>query len=114
MRKKVLSVSADLRRMVTRNNALAIAGYSVSSPRTTSDSVQLLGSEQFSAVIIGNSIPPQERRALIQAMRSSKPEVAILFVTVVPGLTEPDADESIDVSVDIAPLFEALARIVPA
>ncbi len=113
MRKKVLSVSSEIRLLITRNNALAVAGYSVSSPRTAADSVPLLASEEFGAVIIGNSVPQAERAELIQQLRGTRPGIPILFVTVIPELTEPLADYSIDVSRDIGPLFEVLGTIMP-
>ncbi len=113
MPKKVLSVSSETRLLITRNNALAVAGYSVSSPRTIADSVPLLASEDFRAVVIGDSVPDAERAELIARLRETKPGIPILFVTVIPGRTEPHADQNLDVSSDIAPLFEALGAIVP-
>ncbi len=108
MSKKLLSISADIVLLLNRNHALATAGFKVSSPRAVEDAPRLFASDDFAAVLVGNSIPGPVRRSVIAAMREKDPNVPILFVTVIPGEHEPAADRSVDVSRDFGALLRAI------
>lgn len=57
---------------------LAIAGYSVSSPREPLDAVLLLQHEDYLAVLIGHSVLPEEAVAIAKKARSLR--IACIFV----------------------------------
>ena len=107
---RIVSVSNNVRLLINRNDALAIAGYSVISPRVPEETPLLLHRERADAVVIGHSIPAEERETLIAAIRTAKPEIPIIFVYQHPeGAPEPRADASLDVTDSPGPLIQYLA-----
>jgi len=66
--------------LAARNDALAVAGYSVASPKDPQDATLLFSQEPFEAVIIGHSVEPELRKGLIKALRGMAPNIPILFV----------------------------------
>jgi DNA-binding NtrC family response regulator len=114
MSRRILSVSTDTRLLVTRNDVLAAAGYAVSSPRHPEEARYLLSRGGFSAVVIGHSIRPDQRKTIIDELRGIDREVPIVYVYVPPGdANEPLADLSVDVS-DPVNLVKALEEKLPA
>jgi DNA-binding NtrC family response regulator len=106
---RIVSVSNNLRLLINRNDALAIAGYSVVSPRVPEETPLLLHRERADAVVIGHSIPAEERETLIAAIRAVTPALPIIFVYQKPaGAPEPRADVSLDVTDSPGPLIEYL------
>ena len=96
---RILSVSRNVRLLITRNDALAIAGFSVVSPRNPLDAPLILAQQSIDAVIIGHSVEAQTRTQLIQAIRRLHPQIPIFFVYTAPQTTgEPLADVSVDVT----------------
>jgi len=96
---RILSVSQNVRLLVSRNDVLAMAGFSVISPRTPDEAVLLAAQEDVDAVIIGHSIPARKRARLIAELRQICPHSLICFVYAFPDTTgEPLADLSIDVT----------------
>ncbi len=105
----ILSVSRNVRLLITRNDALAIAGYSVVSPRNPSDAPLILSQQQIDAVVIGHSVEPLLRKQLIAAIRKLKHKMPIFFVYTAPQTTgEPLADISIDVTAGPQALIAAM------
>ena len=112
---RILSVSRNVRLLITRNDALAIAGYSVVSPRVPTDAPLIIAQQHIDAVIIGHSVEPPVRKDMIRSIRKLKPAMLILFVYAAPQTTgEPLADFSIDVTSGpqalIAAMQERIAR----
>ncbi len=112
---RILSVSRNVRLLITRNDALAIAGYSVVSPRDPSEAPLIIAQQHIDAVIIGHSVEPAMRKRLIRDIRKFKPSMPILFVYTAPQTTgEPLADVSINVTKGpqalIAAMQERIAR----
>ncbi len=109
MMARILSVCSDTHLLVTRNDALAAAGYFVSSPKTPEDAPWLLAQGDFNAVIIGHSIAPEQRKEIIPALRKANPAIPIIFVysSPEPG-DEPLADLCVDVADDPAELVKAI------
>ncbi len=96
---RILSVSRNARLLITRNDALAIAGFSVVSPRNPLEAPLIVAQQQIDAVVIGHSVEPPVRRRLITSIRTMNPGLPILFVYAAPQTTgEPLADLSIDIS----------------
>jgi len=73
---------------------LAIAGYSVSSPREPLDALILLQHDEFLAVLIGHSVMPEE--AAIIAAKAKSLHVALIFVYQGKVAAPPWADLSVD------------------
>ena len=108
--KRILSVSANTRLLVTRNDALSLAGYNVVSPHRPEDTAALLARSHFDAVVIGHSLAPEIRASIIQASRQIAPQVPVIFVYVEPDSeVEPLADFSVEVS-DPVNLIRALEQ----
>jgi len=94
--------------LLTRNDLLAVAGYSVASPRRPEDAPTLFAADRFDAVLIGDSVPPRVRKELIEFFRAES-DVPIIYVFVDPRRPdEPLADECVDVSGDPQPLLRAI------
>lgn len=112
---RILSASSNTRLLLTRNNALAIAGYTVASPRIPEETLLLLTQQRFDAVILGHSIEPEKRRMIIEQVRANAPEAVIVFVYVSSeSIEEPLADFSVDVTSGPEPLIRALEeRLLP-
>ncbi len=105
---KILYVTYDKHSFITRSGALLRSGYRVSSPRVAEDAIPLAASNEFFAVVIGNSVLRQDRLHVIQNIRKVKPGQIIIYVTNIPDDDEPAADASIDVSQDFGRLLQHL------
>ena len=105
---KILYVTYDKQSFITRSGALLRSGYSVSSPRVAEDAIPLVATNEFFAVVIGNSVLRQDRGRVIQNIRKLKPSQNILYVSNIDGDEEPEADTSIGVSQDFGKLLNHL------
>ncbi len=106
---RVLTVSRKRGLLLTRNDALALAGFSVVSPRTPEEAPSLLNERPFDAVLIGDSVPPPERRKLIGEVRRRFPQTLICYIRALPDASEePLADISVDESHGPEPMIAAL------
>jgi hypothetical protein len=104
---RILSISRNPTLLATRNDALALSGYAVASPKQPSEGVLMLQRERFDAVVIGDSVEPEVRKVMIPALRNVRPELPILFVYAEP---ETPAESLADVSVDVTPGPTPLVR----
>lgn len=78
--KKILSVSRDRSILLSRNDALAIAGFSVSSPKQPEEAVHILLTTDIDVIVLGHSIPKSERMMLSEQFREVKPGVPIIVL----------------------------------
>lgn len=110
MPRRILSVSSNIGLLLTRNDLLAVAGYSVASPRRPEDAPTLFATDNFDVVLLGDSVPKRVRERLIEHFRRLG-DVPILYVYADPAAPdEPLADEAVDVSGDPEPLLRAIER----
>ncbi len=112
---RILSVSRNVSLLLNRNDALAIAGFRVVSPRRPEDALIMLEQQKVDAVVIGHSVVAPQRQELIREIRALRPEIPIFFVYAAPDKEgEPLADESLDVTSGpqhlVSALQQALAR----
>jgi DNA-binding response OmpR family regulator len=106
---KILSISRNPTLLALRNDALALAGYSVAVPREPREAVLLAAQQPFDAVVIGHSVEHETREGLIRALRNLRPHTPVVFVYRDPeSVEEPLADVSVDVTADTTPLLRAL------
>lgn len=106
---RILSVSRNTYLLIKRNDALALAGYSVQTPKTPEDAPLLLAQSHFQAVIIGHSISSEQRKQIIPALRKVSPPIPIVFVYASPDPgAEPLADMCVDIADDPAELVKVL------
>lgn len=106
---RILSLSRNTTLLVKRNDALALAGYSVHSPKTPEDAPSLLAQNPSQAVIVGHSVTSEQRKQIIPALRKLNPAIPIIFLYASPEPgNEPLADLCIDVADDIAELVKVL------
>jgi len=97
--RRILSVSANTRLLVTRNDALSLAGYNVVSPHTPEDTPELVARSHFDAIVIGHSLPAKTRTTIIRAVRKIAPSTPVIFVYIAPSdEKEPLADYSVEVT----------------
>ena len=94
---KILSVSRDRTFLLPRNDALAIAGFSVSSPKEPEGAVHILVSTEIDVIVLGHSIPKTERMALMAQFRAVKPEVPVIVLFD----EKPEEDETADAFVPV-------------
>ena len=93
---------------------LALAGFTVVSPRTPEEAPLLAAEGRIDAAILGHSVEPEKREALIREIRRISPGCLIVFVYVSPDeATEPLADISLDVTHGPESLIIALYRKLP-
>src|SRR5512141_2536008 len=96
---RILSVSRNVRLLITRNDALAIAGFTVVSPRSPLEAPLIIAHQQIDAVVIGHSVEPQTGTELIRRIRKLHAAWRIYCGDAEPQTTgEPLADVSIDVT----------------
>ena len=104
--RRLLSVSRDTPLLIGRNDLLAIAGYSVSSPREPLDAIVLLQHDDYLAVLIGHSVLPRE--ALVIAEKAKALNIPAIFAF--QGQVEAPvwADFAVDTQRDIGALLNYL------
>jgi len=106
--RRLLSVSRDTPLLIGRNDMLAIAGYSVSSPREPLDAILLLQHDEYLAVLIGHSVLPDEAAAIAAKAKALHLPVIYVYRGNVP---KPEwADLSVDNDRDIPILLRFLDR----
>ena len=100
--------------LLSRNSVLALAGFSVISPKTPEETPLLASHENVDAVVIGHSVDPELRKKIIAELRDLSPGCLICFVYVLPSeKTEPLADVSLDVTNGPEPLILFLQEQLP-
>jgi hypothetical protein len=111
---RVLSISHNVHLLLARNNVLALAGFSVVSPKSPEQAPLLAAHEGVDAVVIGHSIEEQLRKELIAELRRLCPNCLICFVYEAPDVAEePMADSSLDVTNGPEPLIRFLRDRLP-
>lgn len=111
MAKRILSISHNPRLLIARNDMLAVAGYSVSSPRHPGDAVQLFRQNSYDVIIIGHSVTSAERNQILDALERLGPRVPVIFAAPQGEPAEPRADAIVDIA-DPDSLMQALARLL--
>ncbi len=111
---RILSVSRNTSLLLRRNDALAMAGFSVVSPKTPEEAPFLAMQRNVDAVVIGHSVQSHERQIVIQAIRRVCPQCVIVFVYLADESgEEPQADISIDVTHGAEVLISELQTRLP-
>jgi hypothetical protein len=111
---RVLSISRNVRLLLDRNQVLALAGFSVVSPKHPEQAPLLASQQNVDAVVIGHSIEASQRRTIIAEVRRRCPHCLIGFVYAAPDTAgEPLADFSLDVSDGPEPLVLELQERLP-
>ena|ERR1700751_2665144 len=116
---RVLSISRNVRLLLERNSILALAGFSVVSPKQPEDAPLLASQEAVDAVVIGHSVDSATRKNIIADLRRLCPGCLVCFVYATPETEgEPLADVSLDVTKGPEPLIvfleDRLPKKVPA
>jgi DNA-binding response OmpR family regulator len=107
---RILNVSRDRAILLARNDALAVAGFSVVSPREPSEALQILATTNIDVIILGHSIPFEERGQLSREFHqiSSNVPIIVLFKGVPEEREQADAFVSIDEGSEV--LIHAIHR----
>ena len=109
---RILSVSRNPQLLATRNDALALAGYSVASPKEPLDAIAQFARSPFDAVVIGHSVEPELRQRLIGGLRALAPRVPIVFAHPFGVEEEPLADVTVDTAEDPFAIVVALDKLL--
>jgi len=108
---KILSVTYDLSLATTREMLFSSAGFKVSSVFTVGQAIERCAAEEFDLVIVGHSIPLDERKWLLKEVRGScATPVLALRRAGEPPLT--DADYTFDSTESPALLLETVVNIL--
>jgi hypothetical protein len=111
---RVLSISRNVHLLLSRNNILALAGFSVISPKEPEQAPLLATQQLVDAVVIGHSINESLRKELITELRRACPLCLVCFVYEAPATAgEPLADASLDVTSGPEPLIRFLRDRLP-
>jgi hypothetical protein len=111
---RVLSTSRNVRLLLDRNSVLALAGFSVVSPKRPEEAPLLASQEAVDAVVIGHSVDSKTRKGIITELRRLCPGCLICFVYAAPDDgKEPLADVSLDVTKGPEPLIMFLEDRLP-
>lgn len=106
---RIVSVSRNLGLLLSRNDALGVAGYSVVSPREPEQTHLLVQNARTDAVVIGHSVEARRRKSIIKKIRALRPDLPVFFVYAGPGdRREPLADYCVDVTTGPEALIVAL------
>ncbi len=107
--KRILSIGNGSTGLL-RNAVMSAVGYCVNSPRDPKDYYQLIELDRFDLVVIGHTVPKDERIALIKQIRLRRQGLPILTL-----YTSPDAqDRAADCEVNALDGPEALLRTIHA
>ena len=111
---RVLSISRNVSLLLSRNDVLAMAGFTVISPRHPEQASALAVQQSADAIVIGHSVEPSLRQEIIAQLRQACPNCVICFVYAAPDQEgEPLADVSLDVTRGPEPLIVALQKRLP-
>jgi hypothetical protein len=110
---RVLSISRNVHLLLSRNNILALAGFSVVSPKEPEQAPILAAQQLVDAVVIGHSVDESLRKNLITELRRVCPHCLVCFVYEAPAAREPLADASLDVISGPEPLIRFLQDRLP-
>jgi DNA-binding NtrC family response regulator len=112
MRMTVLTVSEHSATLITRNLILERAGYEVISTMDLREAVRLFEKSEVHAVVLGESISPENRQHLGETFKRLKPPVPIVMLCKMSDsrALRAIADEQVESHEDPQFLLEALAR----
>jgi hypothetical protein len=111
---RVLSISRNVRLLLSRNDVLSLVGFSVISPKHPEQAPALAAQEKVDAVVIGHSVGAGTRKALISDLRQLCPDCLLCFVYTAPDAgDEPLDDVSLDVTKGAEPLVRFLQDRLP-
>ncbi len=110
--KRILNVSRDRAILLARNDALAVAGFSVVSPREPADALQILATSNIDVIILGHSIPFEERVRLRAEFGQVAPEVPIIVLYEHQPDEREEADAFVSLQEGTEELIHAIQRCV--
>lgn len=111
---RILSISRNVRLLLERNDILAMAGFSVISPKHPEEASRLAAQERVDALVIGHSVDAELRKSIIDDLRRECPGCLVCFVYAAPDTQgEPLADVSLDVTHGPESLVIALQQRLP-
>jgi len=94
-RHRILSVEYDRALLCTRNALLWSAGYHVVGRSSFDQATQSMSTSGFDLVVIGNTVPPEERSALIRLAKDHMLNPPVLVLCNEGESPCPDADATV-------------------
>lgn len=77
----VLSIGQDATLLLTRNQVLERAGYSVESYVNTAAAMRRFSDGDFDVVVLCHSVKREDRERLVAKMKASRPSAVLVFVS---------------------------------
>lgn len=78
--KLILSLSHDPQLLSTRERLLLSAGYDVESTDSTNEAISRLGILRIDLVVIGHTVPAEDRQWFISQVREYDASVPVVFI----------------------------------
>jgi DNA-binding NtrC family response regulator len=108
----ILSISYDAELLTLREAFLKTQGYEVRSVMSIEEALLLASVQHFDALIVGHSVPLEDKKKLVTAVKDLWPRLPVLSVAVDPGVRETVADASVLGSAGPDALMGALDRLI--
>ena len=108
----ILSVSYDTELLALREAFLRTQGCDVRSVMGIDDALMIASTRHFDAVIVGHSVPDDQQRHLISAIKERWPRLPVLAIVVDPDERDKIADATVAGSAGPDALMEALRRLI--
>jgi DNA-binding response OmpR family regulator len=110
--KAILSISYDTELLTLREAFLKTQGYEVRSVMSIEESLLLASVQHFDAMIVGHSVPQEDKKKLVSAVKELWPRLPVLSILVEPAEKDTIADASVAGSAGPDALQEALRKLM--
>lgn len=108
----ILSISYDTELLTLREAFLKTQGYGVRSVMSIEEALLLASVQHFDAVIVGHSVPLEDKKKLVSAVNELWPRLPVLSMVADPGVRETVADASVVGSAGPDALLEELEKLM--
>ena|SRR5690349_20791975 len=108
----ILSVSYDVELLTLREAFLRTQGCEVRSVMSIDDALVLLSIQHFDAIIVGHSVPTEDKHRLIIAIKQLWPRLPVLTIVADPQEKDKLADASVAGSAGPDALLGTLKKVM--
>jgi DNA-binding NtrC family response regulator len=108
----ILSISYDTELLTLREAFLKTQGYNVRSVMSIEEALLLASVQHFDVLIVGHSVPLEDKKKLVTAVKELWPRLPVLSMVSDPGVRETVADASVVGSAGPDALMGALRKLM--
>ena len=91
----ILSISYDTELLTLREAFLKTQGYGVRSVMSIEEALMLASVQHFDAIIVGHSLPREDKKKLVSAVKELWPRLPVLSIVVEPAEKDTIGDASV-------------------